>query len=138
VDETETETIDRLAADYCQLLIGPKKHLPPVQSVWADHTFQSKAASSMGRYFELYADYLPPGTIHDHLGCQLDFVAFLLDEASRGEDHSQSAMQVLKQFQQEHLQWAQQLIDRVAQKADTDFYRGLAVVTDKLIKELSR
>lgn len=133
-----TETLDRLAADYCQLLIGPKKHLPPVQSVWADHTFQSKAASATGKFYELYSDYDAPGTIHDHVGCQLHFAAFLLDEASRGEEHSQSAMQVLAQFQQEHLQWAQQLIDRVAQKADTDFYRGLAVVTDKLIKELSR
>ena len=31
----------------------------------------------------------------------------------------------------------QPLLDRVAQKAETDFYRGLAVVTQQLIKELA-
>lgn len=132
-----SETLDRLAADYCQLLIGPKNHLPPVQSVWVDHIFQSRATSSTDRYYALYADYLPPGTLHDHLGCQLHFVAFLLDEASRSGESTKSAMQVLAQFQEEHLQWSQQLLDRVVQKADTDFYRGLAVVTGQLIKELA-
>ena len=138
-EETQSaETLDRLAADYCQLLIGPKKHLPPVQSVWSDHTFQAKAASSTGRFYELYAGYQPPGTIFDHLGCQLHFAAFLLDQVSHGQDHGQVASQVLAQFQREHLTWAEQLLDRVTQKADTEFYRGLAIVTGKLIKELSR
>jgi len=127
------EMLDRLAADYCQLLIGPKKHLPPVQSVWADHKFQSVAASSAVRFYELYADYHSPGTIPDHLGCQLHFAAFLLDQIC----HEDTAEQVLAQFRQEHLGWAEQLLQRVTVKADTDFYRGLAVTTTQLIKELS-
>ena len=137
-DAASEEVIDQLAADYCQLLIGPKQHLPPVQSVWSDHTFQSTAASSTSRFYDLYVDYTPPGTIVDHVGCQLHFAAFLLDQASLGDDHAEAATQVLAQFQREHLEWVPKLLDRVVQKADTDFYRGLAVVTGKLIKELSR
>jgi len=128
-----SELLDALAADYCQVLIGPKKHLPPVQSVWSDHVFQSNAATSTKHFYELYADYRPPGTIDDHLGCQLHFVGFLLDQAS----DDQTATQVLAKFQQSHLVWALPLIDRVAQKAETDFYRGLADVTRRLIKELA-
>ena len=128
-----SELLDALAADYCQVLIGPKKHLPPVQSVWSDHVFQSDAASSTKHFYELYADYRPPGTIVDHLGCQLHFAGFLLDQAS----DDQTATRVLGKFQQSHLAWALQLLDRVAQKAETDFYRGLAGVTERLIKELA-
>lgn len=131
---SSAETVDQLAADYCQLLIGPKQHLPPVQSVWSDHVFQSKAASSTRKFYELYSGFERPGTIDDHLGCQLYFVGFLLDETNQDE----TASQVLEQFQREHLGWAEQLLDRVAQKAGTDFYRGLAVITGQLIKELSR
>jgi TorA maturation chaperone TorD len=126
-------TLDRLAADYCQLLIGPKKHLPPVQSVWADHNFQSVAASSTVRFYELFADYRSPGTIPDHLGCQLDFAAFLLDRVA----HEQAAEQVLAQFWAEHLSWAGRLLHQVTVKADTEFYRSLATMTEQLIKELS-
>ena len=126
-------TLDELAADYCQLLIGPKQHLPPVQSVWTDHVFQSKAASATHKFYELCSDFERPGTIDDHLGCQLHFAGFLLEQA----DHDEAAEQVLVQFQREHLSWASPLVDRVAQKAETDFYRGLAVVTQQLIKELA-
>ncbi len=127
------ETLNRLAADYCQLLIGPKEHLPPVQSVWSDHVFQSKAAASSRRFYQLYADYQRPRSIDDHLGCQLHFAGFLLDQVN----HDETAIEVLAAFEREHLGWAEPLLDRVTQKADTDFYRGLAVVTGRLIKELS-
>lgn len=130
---SSSETLDQLAADYCQLLIGPKKHLPPVQSVWSDHVFQSKSASATHKFYDLCADFERPGTIDDHLGCQLHFAGFLLEQAH----HDAAAEQVLVQFQREHLSWAEQLLDRVAQKAETDFYRGLAVVTRQLIKELA-
>ena len=129
---SSSETIDQLAADYCQLLIGPKKHLPPVQSVWADQVFQSQAASSTHRFYDLYADYAPPGSIDDHLGCQLHFAGFLLAEAGDPE----TTTDVLMRFHAKHLTWATRLLMRVSEKSETDFYRGLASVTRRLIDDL--
>jgi TorA maturation chaperone TorD len=133
-DPDISNVLNRLAADYCQLLIGPKGHLPPVQSVWSDQAFQSAAASSVVRFYELYRDYQSPGSLKDHLGSQLDFAGFLIERA----DHDSNAAVVLAKFHEEHLVWSEPLLARVNHKAGTAFYRGLASVTGQLIKELTR
>ena len=42
--------LEQLAADYCQLLVGPKNHLPPYQSVWQSGQFCGTPTESMARY----------------------------------------------------------------------------------------
>lgn len=72
------EKIEDLAIDYCQLLIGPKGHISPVQSVWVAEQFQSTSVDAMKSFFELLPGYQPPGSFHDHVGVQLDFAGSML------------------------------------------------------------
>ena len=51
--EIDEALIEELAVDYCQLLVGPKNHVAPIQSVWEDQTLQSQAVSSMKKYLSL-------------------------------------------------------------------------------------
>lgn len=78
--------IEELAIDYCQLLIGPKGHLSPVQSVWVAEQFQSSCVDAMKSFFELLPGYQPPGSFHDHIGVQLDFAGSVLIAADRLSD----------------------------------------------------
>lgn len=122
-------TLERLAIDFCQLLIGPKGQVSPVQSIWQDARFQSQSSVSMHQYFELLPGYDPPNMIVDHLGVQLDFVSKLL--AKRGA--VEAAQEILGQFVHQHLTWTDPFLDSIRAQAQTDFYRGLANITRNLI-----
>ena len=85
----DAAVIEQLKVDYCELLVGPKGHISPVQSVWADNQFQSKTAASMNRFFELIPEYKPESNLSDHIGVQLDFLSAILrqtDESNRSRN----------------------------------------------------
>jgi TorA maturation chaperone TorD len=123
--------IEQLAAEYCRLLVGPKGHVSPVESVWADNQFQSKTAASMRRFFELIPDYVPESNLSDHLGVQLDFLGDLIDRTEAG-----ASDEITKHFVAVHLNWVPGFLDRVEQRDDSKFYSGLASVTRGLIQML--
>jgi TorA maturation chaperone TorD len=131
-----SEVIDSLAADYCQLLIGPKGHLPPVQSIWAEQVFQATAAGSMQRFFDLLPNYESDSPIIDHIGAQLDFAGELIGRMDSDTEAQGTFSQVLTKFRAEHLTWSQPLLSRVAAKAETQFYRSLAETTWQFIEEI--
>ena len=116
------EVVESLAIDYCQLLIGPRGQLSPVESVWASQQFQGASASSMKSFFELLPGYQSPSSLSDHIGVQLDFASHLL-LAAEGD------AEPVQLFVAQRLDWAEQLLKGVHGKAETDFYRGLAVAT---------
>ncbi len=92
--DCEPSTLEILAVDYCQLLIGPKNQISPIQSVWIEGQFQGNPTASMQRYVELVPDYCPPAEILDHLGVQLDFIGSLIGAVDAEQVHPA----ILRQF----------------------------------------
>ncbi len=120
--------IEELAVDYCQLLVGPKNHVPPIQSIWEDKKFQGNATVSMGRYFEVLPTFDPPTAIVDHIGVQLAFVAELIIQASAAEER-EAYDDIATRFYADHFAWTGPFFEQVIQKAETKFYKGLATIS---------
>jgi TorA maturation chaperone TorD len=138
-NKIDEETVEELAVDYCQLLIGPKNHIPPVQSIWSQQRFQGNAAASMIRYFELLPDYNPPigspdgvaanNGMLDHFGVQIDFLGSLLI-SDQVEDVTN---QLVQQFFSDHIKWSLPVIRKIQNQAGTDFYHGMAKNTLEML-----
>lgn len=129
---SDLKTVEELAVDFCQLLIGPKNQVSPVQSVWEDRQFQGDSVDSIREFFKLLPNYHPRSNLVDHLGVELDFVGKLmlaLDGDSRRD-------QIVRQFYCQHLRWCTPFLERVKLQARTDFYRGLATVTGELLDSI--
>ncbi len=126
--EISQRAVEELAIDFCQLLIGPKDHLPPVQSVWTDGQFQSETASSVSRFLELLPEFRPRGNILDHLGVQLHFMAVLFEMAAVAPNPDPYT-DIAQRFFEKHLTWTHEFLNQVMQRATTNFYGGLAQIT---------
>ena len=127
------KAVEELAAEYCRLFIGPRGHMPPVESValgegryWGDSTV---AVSAFYRSFDIA---LPEdfGTVPDHLSVELDFAAMLEARGRREE---------AKAFAREHLlRWLPTLIRHIDKRARLVFYRvwakGLLGFLDQLYR----
>ena len=127
---TDAATVEELAIAYCELLIGPKGHVSPVQSVWAGNQLQSDTSASMNRFFELVPDYQAQSNLADHIGIQLDFAGVLMQTQEEAADG------ILNLFAQQHLGWTGQFLDRVESRTDSEFYLGLARVTRSMIQSI--
>lgn len=134
-DSDDMNVVDLLAIEYCELLIGPKGHISPVQSVWISNQFQSETASSMNRFFEILPGYTPSSNLVDHIGVQLDFLAQLLKQTDFAEPGSATS-EIADYFAKSHLEWAFPFLDRIRKNSGSDFYVGLANVTYGLLQSL--
>lgn len=128
--DTSESTIETLAVEYCELLIGPKGHISPVESVWAEEQLQSQTASSMHRFFELVPSFELQSSFPDHIGVQLEFASQLL----RVDD--ESAHEILNHFVATHFSWMPKFLSKVTEQTNSEFYRGLANLTSGLIDAL--
>ncbi len=126
--------VEQLAVDYCQLLIGPKGHISPIQSIWEKGQFETASAASMQKYFELLPGYRPPTSIKDHIGNQFDFLGELFARAATG-DHPETFTRIATLFFEEHMEWTHPFFDKVESQAETDFYRGLARLTRNFLQQ---
>jgi len=126
--------LERLQIDYCQLLIGPKGHLSPVESVWVADQFQSQTVDAMKSFFELLPDYQPPDRFHDHIGVQLDFAGHLLQAADKAGKDSDQADDLVRVFTQQRLAWTAPLLEKVERQAKSLFYRQLADATKRWLR----
>lgn len=127
---SDADLIEELAVAYCELLIGPKGHVSPVESVWVDDQLKSDTSASMNRFFELVPDYQAQSNLSDHIGVQLDFAGVLL------QSEEEAAEGILKLFAHQHLGWSDGFLDRVESQTDSEFYRGLSRVTRSMIESL--
>jgi len=132
--DISAETVETLAVDYCQLLIGPKNHLPPVESIWVEGQFQSTTASSVKQYYDLLPGFSPAVTIPDHIGAQLEFMAQLFQHAAM-KDNPEAYTETADRFFEKHLGWTNNFLRQVHEKATTDFYQGLARITQFFLNE---
>ena len=131
-DGNGPETVEILAADYCQLFIGPHGHLPPYQSVWQERILDGAAAASMRKYLAAvgYSEKrLPEGIMPDHLGVQLDFMAELLGRALEDSPDRNLLMEIADNFVAQHLTWTRELTNAGERRAQTDFYQAMIRMT---------
>jgi TorA maturation chaperone TorD len=129
------ETLDQLAADYADIYLNFGLRASPCESVWLD---QDNLAMQ-GPMFAVRDCYRRHGLAvedwrkrtDDHLVNELRFVAHLIE--SEEEGHIREAAR----FMDDHLlRWIDQFASRVAQRAATRLYAGLALVTATYLDEL--
>ena len=135
-ESIDAQAIENLAVEYCELLVGPRGHISPVQSVWSKNQFQSEASSTMQKFFDLLPGYQPESNLSDHIGVQLNYLGALF---SRSDDAH--ANEVADHFVKTQLPWTSTFLDRVEQKSGSEetpspFYNGLSKVTRALIGSL--
>ncbi len=143
------QTIEDVRVDYTRLFIGPGKVLtPPWESVFFSEerlTFQQETLQVREWYrrfgLQLERLYQEPD---DHIGLELEFVAHL---AKLGlvalEQNDQTKFDELldaqKNFIVEHPgRWAFEWCAQVEAQAQTDFYRGIALLTRGVLAEIVR
>jgi TorA maturation chaperone TorD len=131
----DADLIEALAVDYCQLLVGPRDQIPPVQSVWAAGSYGSDPSQSMQTFIDALPGFTPCSTIVDHFAVQLQFAARLFSHSREDLDETSRRHfdELANRFFQRHLQWPERFVQLIATEAETPFYQGLAAVTGKLL-----
>ncbi|MEC7501692.1 MAG: molecular chaperone TorD family protein [Planctomycetota bacterium] len=134
----EAIDVSILAADYCQLFVGPRNHLPPYQSVWEEGQLAGRAAASMRGYCELLERPLLRREIEaDHLGHQLAMMGNItagMMTACRTDDSVVAYEEMGREFFTTHLRWPASLLARVEGQAQTQFYRALSRCTSGFLE----
>lgn len=118
-------TDDRLAADYAAIYLTHALRASPCESVWRDEDHLMLQAPTFA-VRDVYRRYgLPPLNWRvmpdDHLVHELTFTAHLLEIGEQA-----AALDFLDRHL---LAWLPQFAARVAQRADTPIYAGLALLT---------
>jgi len=137
--EEQQKVLDELAIDYCRLLLGPRGHFPPYQSVWQTGQFQGTAVTGMREFIGLLACEPALGvcdTMPDHLAVQLRVMGVIADRMATAEAPAARALlvDVARGYFERHLSWPQELLESVAKNAETDFYRSVAQMTEAFLQ----
>ncbi|MBE0409587.1 MAG: molecular chaperone TorD family protein [Anaerolineales bacterium] len=147
-DQFSDQHFDDIRADYTRLFIGPGKVLaPPWESVYYSEerlVFQEQTLKVRAWYrrFALEAEKIH-NEPDDHIGLELAFLAHLASlglQAIENQDEGalNNTLEAQRQFLREHpLKWARLWCELVDEHAQTDFYRGLALLTWGVLKEIA-
>jgi TorA maturation chaperone TorD len=145
----DDQAFEDLQADYTRLFIGIGKVIvPPWESVYFNEErliFQEQTLEVRGWYrrFGLEAERLHSEP-DDHIGLELAFLVHLAQmgiTALEQESHSdlEQFLDAQRSFLSQHLlQWGPRFCDQVCDKANTLFYRGVAMLTRGALRELSQ
>ncbi len=132
------ESLDELAVEYCRLFIGPRDHLPPVQSVWQRAQLHSETTTSVRTFAEILGYEMPVGNMFDHLGIELDLMAHAI-LGIQGQSCEPSYEEIAGEFFRRHLTWPTPLLDAAVERSISPFYRSMVQITrDFLVIERSR
>jgi len=136
--------LERLQGDHCQLFIGSgMPAAPPWESfyrteerlMFSNHTLEVRAFYERFGLVSERKEQEP----EDHIGLELEFMACLCDrhgECLRKGDVAEAArtVQAQRDFLDEHLlRWASRFCKEVDRFAWTDFFRGMAQLTEGFI-----
>lgn len=131
------DDIDEMAAEYCRLFIGPKNHLPPFQSVWAQGTLQSEISNSVQSFADAVR-YQPTSqaSMPDHLGTQLDIMSHALQLSA--EDPENGELEELsEEFYRRHLTWPFKLFSTAKERSEHAFYSSMVEMTDSFLRSFA-
>lgn len=136
-ETAETDTLEELEIDYCQLFLGPSGHLPPYQSVWTDGHFQGEATVAAQTHFQELHLPVPRGTA-DHLGEQLVAMAIVLERLAAAPQVTTSELEAARRFFSLRLTWPNELCKLATQRAQTRFYRSVVAMTQAFLTDERR
>lgn len=135
-DPSRDAILESLAADYCQLFVGPRAAALPVQSVWNDGRYHGEAVASMRAYID-QGGYptarLPEGIMLDHLGVQLDVMGHLVQASAERQAEREPIAALPCKFYADHLAWADGMLETAVGRAETAFYRGIVTMTREFL-----
>jgi TorA maturation chaperone TorD len=140
-DSGTPENIDAMQLDYCRLFVGPKGHIPPVQSVFQQGRFEGDAAGSIKQVMEVLGFDRPlfKTLPADHVANLLSTFSTLLAAVDTGvstQDESYAELaDMLAVVFDAHLEWIEQLARVAATRAETSFYRSLLSMTEHFLTE---
>ena len=135
----DAATLDLLAADFADIYLTHGLRASPCESVWLDED----GLVMQGPMFELRDWYRRHGLAvadwrkrsDDHLVHQLLFLAHL--SAPDAEEERGADLAEVARFLDEHLLlWIDRFAERVANRCQTRFYAGLALLTAAYLDEL--
>lgn len=143
----DDEEAARIKVDYVRLFVGGGTRVlaPPWESVYVspDPLLFQQATGDVSRWYrrlglEASGEGKEPD---DHAGLELEFLARLAGEAVAALDQGDDAgfdgmIEAQREFLQQHvLRWMPSWCDTVARLAETEFYRGAALLTRGLLEE---
>ena len=126
--------INELAIDYCRIMIGPRGHAAPYQSVWQAGSYSGNSAVHMQRWFQQFPQMpVPVPDMPDHVANPIQLLAWLLmlnqhADATTGD--------VVAKFYRQHLAWARPMLRRAERLAKTKFYRIVFRLTNWWLDEV--
>ena len=137
--EANLQLVDELAIEYCGCFLGPKNHLPPHQSVVNQSRFQGKCVDSMNTFVRIVGrpqgDLFDQQKLVDHAGIQLSVMGTICETLAGCSDEDQASLVELKRsFFSNHLAWLVAYCDAAVVKTNSDFYRGLFLVSKAFLE----
>ncbi len=139
---TTTVDLTVLRVDYAALFVGPGElRACPYGSVHLEKGYQLYGETTRG-VAELYAQAglrlgAESATVPDHIAVELEFLHFLLHRMASGE--TSPSAHIYPPFLQRFFQpFARQLADLLIRRAETDFYRLLGRMLQRLTVVLAR
>ncbi|MFT5322740.1 MAG: TorA maturation chaperone TorD [Planctomycetaceae bacterium] len=137
-DHESEEVLSALDEDYCRLFVGPKEHLPPIQSVWESGELDTAVTTSLREFDSIIGFELPWSfaVIDDHLGNELWAMGQILKKADGlSADQLSIAEDLAGAFFTGHLAWAERLFDAVVSREGVQFYGTLATITRQFLSD---
>lgn len=135
----QAQLLSDLAIEYTGLFIGPGRHIPPYESVYADAggSLYGEAAVAVKSFiestgFEYQSDYQ---NMPDHISAELEFMQMLTDQEAQmwmkeEQEMALSCLQTEIAFIDQHLaRWFPQFCDAVIKSQESRFYASMAALT---------
>jgi len=120
-----------LSVEYCHLFIGPRGHLPPVESVVrGERRFWGPSTEKVADFYNSMGIAVVSDSriVPDHISMELDCLA-LLEETDR---HHEATV-----FAREHvLRWLPDLAQHVDRRSTVPFYRVWSAGLNMMLAEL--
>ena len=137
-DHESAEVRSAIDEDYCRLFVGPKEHLPPIQSVWEGGELDTAVTTSLREFDSIIGFELPWSfaVIDDHLGNELWAMGQILKKADGlSADQLSHAEDLAGAFFTGHLSWAERLLDAVVSREGERFYGTVATITRQFLSD---
>lgn len=137
----DSRSLDLLAVDYAAIYLNHTLRAYPAESVWLDdeNLVRQEPMLQVQKWYQRY--YLenqdPQKRTEDHLVHELQFIAYLLQQAALPGAPMTRLLTDAATFMDEHpLRWLKLFATRVAQRCATQFYAGLALTTFAYLDEV--
>jgi len=141
------EGVEALSVDYARLFVGPFMLLaPPYGSVYleSDGRIMGKSTADARNRYRAEGLDVALKEVPDHIAIELEYMHFLVCQATAALAEDNAALHAectekQQNFLKDHLgAWVADFAEKVAQHANTDFYKSLAAATESAVsKDLS-